>query len=122
MRSIMLPLGSNGVKARELGCSHIVRSRHEFKHKTGRWDRNRTGTLRFWSLLPFVQQRSGKYTKSLEIAHFDGPKYVDVHQRSPALGSKLGSTCGNQAAASASRECSRHIETIVALGVELDLR
>ena len=60
----------------------------------GRWDRNRTCNLRFWSLLPFVQQRSGKYTNRLEMAHFDGPKYVEVHQRSPALGSTLGSSRG----------------------------
>jgi hypothetical protein len=59
---------------------------------SGRWDRNRTCTLRFWSLLPVVQQRSGKYTSRLEIAHFVSPKYVEVHQSSPALGSKLGST------------------------------
>ena len=31
------------------------------------------------------------------MAHFDGPKYVEVHQRSPALGSKLGSNVGNKA-------------------------
>ena len=63
----------------------------------GRWDRNRTCNLRFWSLLPFVQERSGKYTKGLEMAHFDGPKYQEVHQRSPALGSNLGSNGGSQA-------------------------
>jgi len=63
----------------------------------GRWDRNRTCNLRFWSLLPFVQERSGKYTKGLEMAHFDGPKYVDVQQRSLALGSRLGSNGGNRA-------------------------
>jgi hypothetical protein len=56
-----------------------------------RWDRNRTGTLRLWSLLPFVQQRSGRYISSFEIAHTEGPKYQDVHQSSPALGSELGS-------------------------------
>jgi hypothetical protein len=44
----------------------------------GRWDRNGTCTLRFWNLLPFVQERSGKYTSRLEITHFDGPKYVEV--------------------------------------------
>ena len=57
----------------------------------GRWDRNRTGNLRFWSLLLFVQLRSRKYTKGLEMGQFDGPKYVEVHQRSPALGSTVGS-------------------------------
>ena len=31
------------------------------------------------------------------MGHFDGPKYVEVHQRSPALGSKLGSNHGNRA-------------------------
>jgi hypothetical protein len=35
---------------------------------------HRTGTLRFWSLLPFVPHRSGAYTNTLEIAQFDGPK------------------------------------------------
>src|SRR5262249_7268057 len=64
---------------------------------TDRWDRNRTCALRLWSLLPFVQQRSGTYTKGLKSAHFDTPKYVDVHQRSPALGSTLGSNLGNRA-------------------------
>jgi hypothetical protein len=59
--------------------------------KRGRWDRNRTCNLRFWSLLPFVQGRSRAYTKGLKIGHFDVPKCVEVHQRSPALGSKLGS-------------------------------
>jgi hypothetical protein len=62
---------------------------------SGRWDRNRTCTLRFWSLLPFVQQRSGKYTTSLETAYFDAPKYMDVHQSSPALGATLGSIEGH---------------------------
>src|SRR5262245_1229409 len=57
----------------------------------GRWDRNRTCTLRLWSLLPFVQGRSRTYTNTLEIAHFVGPKCQEVHQRSPALGSQLGS-------------------------------
>src|SRR5690242_15720674 len=57
----------------------------------GRWDRDRTCNLRFWSLLPFVQGRSRKYTMGLKMAYFDGPKYVEVHQRSSALGSKLGS-------------------------------
>jgi hypothetical protein len=33
----------------------------------------------------------GAYTKGLKKAYFDGPKYVEVHQSSPALGSKLGS-------------------------------
>jgi hypothetical protein len=61
----------------------------QFQGLRGRWNRNRTGTLRFWSLPPFVQQRSGKYTSTLEIAHFDGPKYQEAHQRSPALESKI---------------------------------
>src|SRR5262249_18413325 len=41
--------------------------------------------LQFWSLLPFVQLRSGKYKGTLEMAHFDGPNCQDVHQRAPAL-------------------------------------
>jgi hypothetical protein len=32
-----------------------------------------------WSLLPSVQERSGKYTKWLEIVNFVGAKYVEVH-------------------------------------------
>jgi len=56
--------------------------------ENGRWDRNRTCNLRLWSLLPFVQQRSGKYTNSPEMPHLAGAKYVGVHQSSPALGSK----------------------------------
>jgi hypothetical protein len=56
-----------------------------------RWDGNRTGALRFWSLLPSVQQGSGTYLDRLEMGHLVDPKYVDVHQRSPALGSTLGS-------------------------------
>jgi hypothetical protein len=47
----------------------------QIQHLQGRWDRNRTGNLRLWSLLPFVQGRSGAYTSTLEIAHFD------VHRR-----------------------------------------
>src|SRR5262245_10805179 len=63
----------------------------------GRWDRNRTCTLRLWSLLPFVQLRSGAYTRGLKIAHFDGPTCLEVHQRSPALGSTVGSNVANTA-------------------------
>jgi hypothetical protein len=85
-----------GVNARTLHWGHDACTRMNSGF-AGRWDRNRTCTLRFWSLLPFVQQRSGTYTNTLEIGHFDGPKYQDVHQRSPALGSKLGSTPGNRA-------------------------
>jgi hypothetical protein len=48
-------------------------------------------------LLPFVQHRSGTYTRRLKMAHFDDPKYVEVHQRSPALGSNLGSNVANRA-------------------------
>jgi hypothetical protein len=33
----------------------------------------------------------------LEIAYLDDAKYVDVRQRSPALGSRMGSTSSNQA-------------------------
>jgi hypothetical protein len=54
-------------------------------------ERNRAYNLRLWSLLPFVQLRSRKYTGILETAHFGGPKYQDVHHRSPALASTLGS-------------------------------
>jgi hypothetical protein len=64
---------------------------------SGRWDRNRAGALRLWSLLPFVQERSGAYTSALKMAHSDGPKCQEVQQRSPALGSILGSSCDKQA-------------------------
>jgi hypothetical protein len=85
-----------GVKAHALCWGQWGSNPHEFRVR-GRWDRNRTCNLRFWSLLPFVQQRSGTYTNTLEMSHFDGPKYVDVHQRSPALGSTLGSHVGDKA-------------------------
>jgi hypothetical protein len=39
--------------------------------------------------LPFVQQRSGKYTNTLEVGHLKGRKRVDVYRRSPALGSRV---------------------------------
>jgi predicted PurR-regulated permease PerM len=60
------------------------------KSPEDRWDRERPDGLWWWSLPPFVQQRSGEYTSRLEIAHFDGGKSVDVHHRSPALRSRLG--------------------------------
>jgi hypothetical protein len=41
---------------------------------SGRWDRNRTGAPRLWSLLPFVQLRSGTDTRRLKLADLDGPK------------------------------------------------
>jgi hypothetical protein len=63
---------------------------HEFKAQ-GWWDRNRTGPLRLWSLLPFVQQRSETYTSTLEMTLFEAPKCQEVHQRSPALGSTVWS-------------------------------
>jgi hypothetical protein len=85
-KRIVVCFEDTGAEAKNrLYASH---TKPEFK---GRWDRNRTCNLRFWSLLPFVQGRSGTYTKALKSAHFDGPKCVEVHQRSPALGSKLGS-------------------------------
>jgi hypothetical protein len=31
------------------------------------------------------------------MGHFDSSKYVDVHQSTPALGSKLGSNVDNRA-------------------------
>jgi len=34
---------------------------------------------------------TGTYTSTLEMGHFDRPKCQEVPQRSPALGSKLGS-------------------------------
>jgi hypothetical protein len=58
---------------------------------SGRWDRSRTGALRLWSLLPSVQPRSGTYTSTLKVAHFEDPTCLDVHHRSPALGSTLES-------------------------------
>jgi hypothetical protein len=72
--------------------SSTAQVRMKSRFSKGRWDRNRTGALRFWSLLPLVQQRSGAYTSTLEMGYFEGPKYQEVHQRSPALGSTLGSS------------------------------
>jgi hypothetical protein len=72
-------------------CEHAGAATPMNSRLSGRWDRNRTCTLRLWSLLPYVQGRSRKYTKGLKMGHFDGPKYVEVHQSSPALGSILGS-------------------------------
>jgi hypothetical protein len=46
----------------------------------------------FWSLLPFVQRRSGTCTKGLKVGHFGHPKCQDVHQRSAALESTVGSS------------------------------
>src|SRR5262249_1317634 len=65
----------------------------KFRVYRGRWDRNRTCNLRFWSLLPFVQLRSGTFTSPLKMAHFEGPKYQEVHQCSPASGVKIGVKC-----------------------------
>jgi hypothetical protein len=45
-----------------------------------------------WSLLPFVQQRSGTYTKGLATAHFDGPK----HQEFTGVGVKIGVKLGRR--------------------------
>ena len=66
-----------------------VRSLPVAGENRGKWDRNRTCNLRFWSLLPYVQQRSGTYTSPLEIGLLDGPTCLDVPQRSPALGSNV---------------------------------
>src|SRR5262245_51692895 len=74
--------GQNRGQRIRIDQSGSKRLRHEplqFRILWGRWDRNRTCSLRFWSLLPSVQQRSGAYTSRLEVAHFDGPKYQDVH-------------------------------------------
>jgi hypothetical protein len=50
------------VKAHKMCCVPCVRSPHEFRANQGRWDRNRTCILQFWSLLPFVHQRSPEFT------------------------------------------------------------
>jgi len=82
--------GSHGVKAHTLSWSNGACTPHEFKVLKGRWDRNRTCHLRVWSLLPYVQQRSGRYANRLEIGPLAGAKYVEVRERSPALGDKNG--------------------------------
>jgi hypothetical protein len=71
---VVLTLGSTGVKARQIGCTAYRCGSHELQSTRGRWDRNRTGNLRFWSTLPFVHQRSATYTSTLNIAHCVGPK------------------------------------------------
>jgi hypothetical protein len=65
-------------------------SQHEFSVCEGRWDRNRVCTLRFWSLLPFVQLRSAKYTNGLEMALFDGPKCLEVPPTFTGVEVKIG--------------------------------
>jgi hypothetical protein len=85
----LLPLGVNGIRRRKIGCSLKICSLLKFSVWEGSWDRNRTGALRFWSPLPFVRERSGTYTSRLKIAHFDGVKCLEVHQRSPALGANF---------------------------------
>jgi hypothetical protein len=39
---------------------------------SGRWDRNRTGALQLWSLLPYIQGRSGTFRNVHEAAE-SGP-------------------------------------------------
>jgi hypothetical protein len=81
IETTMPPLWSIGVNPCKMGRMPYVCTPVNSKLARGGWDRSRTCTLRFWSLLPFVQQRSGTYTNGLEIANFDSPKYVDVHRR-----------------------------------------
>src|SRR5262249_2529959 len=57
---------------------------------SGRWDTNRTCTRRVWSLPPFVPQRSGPYTNTLDTAHSDGPKV----RRSPPTFTGVGLNIG----------------------------
>jgi hypothetical protein len=59
MQCTMLPLGSTGVKARKKGCIPYGCSPHKFSVCEGRWDRNRTCTLRLWSTGRAVQTRPG---------------------------------------------------------------
>jgi hypothetical protein len=99
--------GSNGsVESKEanIGSSREVCSLREISLTKSGWDRNRTCKLRFWSLLPFVQRRSGEYTSNLEIAHFVGPMRQDVHQRSPAFASPgVNSDTGGECTRGAAR-------------------
>jgi hypothetical protein len=87
--------GHHRVNAQSMCCGHGAAVPMN-SGLAGRWDRDRTCALRLWSQLPFVQGRSGTYTSSLEMAHFDRPKYQEVHQSSPALGSTLGSMRSNR--------------------------
>jgi len=41
--------GQTGSKARKIGCTLCGRRVHEFSVCRGRWERNRTGALQFWS-------------------------------------------------------------------------
>jgi hypothetical protein len=91
-----MTLGSNSGQHAHIALEIQASSSLEFKAQ-GRWCSKRTGDLRCWSLPPFVQVRSRKYTSTLKAAYFDAPKYQEVSQRSPALGSKLGSNVGNHA-------------------------
>jgi hypothetical protein len=84
-----LTANSDGRVGEELGKERIENGELFEAHQMAS-RRNRTGALRWWSLLPFVQKRSGTYMSRPEIAHFDGPKHVDVRQRSPALGQNSG--------------------------------
>jgi hypothetical protein len=97
VRHTMLPLRSSEINARSMGYTLCGPASLMNSGFSGRWDRNRTGTLRFWSLLPHVQLHSRKYTRGLNFAHFDAPTCQDVHQSSPALGSTLGSNVDNTA-------------------------
>ena len=82
----VVPVGINwGQQHAKLGCLPCGCSPHKFRVLEGRWDRNRTCNLRSWSALPFVQHRSGTYTRCLEMPYFDLRKCVDVHQSSTAF-------------------------------------
>src|SRR5262245_15069509 len=92
MAAGVVPVGVKcGHRTQKQAASHVTTAPMNSVFARGRWDRNRTCTLRCWSLLPYVQHRSGAYTSMLEMAHFDGPECQDVPQRSPSLGSTVGS-------------------------------
>ena len=78
---VLFPLGSSGVNARKTGCTRRGCSPHEFSFYEGRWGRNRTGTLRLWSLLPFVQGRTRAPLKSPILAVQSVRKFTNVHRR-----------------------------------------
>ena len=54
-----------GVNARKTGCTPHGRSLDEFSICKGRWDRNRTCNLRFWSTRRTIQSRPTASTSAL---------------------------------------------------------
>jgi hypothetical protein len=66
--------GQMGSKARKTGCASYNCSTHEFRVRKGRWDRNRTCNLRFWSTRRAVQDRLKSSNAALN------PQFLTVHR------------------------------------------